>query len=63
MSTDLRCKHCHTLLAKQDRDGLSIRRGTLQATITGADTTVSVTCYRCLTLNVMRIAPTPPRAT
>ena len=62
MSTDLRCKHCHTLLAKQDRDGLSIRRGTLQATITGADTTVSVTCYRCSTLNVMRIEPTPTRA-
>ena len=62
MSTDLRCKHCHTLLAKQDRDGLSIRRGTLQATITGVDTTVSVTCYRCSTLNVMRIGPTPTRA-
>jgi len=60
-TTDLRCKHCNTLLAKQDRDGLSIRRGALQATITGTDTTVSVTCYRCQTLNVLRPAP-PPRA-
>ncbi len=60
-TTDLRCKHCNTLLAKQDRDGLSIRRGALQATITGTDTTVSVTCYRCSTLNVMRPTP-PPRA-
>ena len=61
MSTALRCKQCNTLLAKQDRDGLAIRRGTLQATITGADATVSVTCYRCQTLNVLRPAP-PPRA-
>jgi len=51
-STECRCKSCGALLAKRDRDGVSIRRGELQATITG-DFTVSVTCYRCRTLNVV----------
>lgn len=35
--TELRCKQCNALLAKNDRDGLSIRRGELQATVTGID--------------------------
>lgn len=51
-STELRCKHCQALLAKQDRDGLSLRRGDLQILVTGSDFTASVTCYRCQTLNV-----------
>lgn len=62
MSTELRCKQCRTLLAKREPDGLAIRRGTLQATISGVDATVSVTCYRCLTLNVMRISQPSPRS-
>ncbi len=42
-STECRCKNCSALLAKRDHDGVSIRRGELQATITG-DFTMSVTC-------------------
>lgn len=56
-NTDCRCKQCQALLAKHDRDGLSIRRGDMQTTVTGSDFTVAVTCYRCKTLNVV----TPPR--
>jgi phage FluMu protein Com len=70
-TTDCRCKNCQALLAKHDRDGLSIRRGDMQTTVTGADFTVAVTCYRCKTLNVLasprKPTPTPtpalPRAT
>jgi len=47
-TTDCRCKNCQALLAKHDRDGLSIRRGDMQTTVTGADFTVAVTCYPCL---------------
>ena len=61
-STECRCKSCGALLAKRDHDGVSIRRGELQTTITG-DFTVSVTCYRCRTLNVVTWRPsTPPPA-
>ncbi|GAB4215632.1 MAG: hypothetical protein OHK0013_41400 [Sandaracinaceae bacterium] len=56
-TADCRCKHCQALLAKHDRDGLTIRRGDMQTTVTGADFTVAVTCYRCKTLNVLA----PPR--
>ena len=52
-SADLRCKHCDALLAKHDRDGLTIRRGDMQTTVSGTDFSVSVTCYRCRTLNVL----------
>ena len=38
-TTDCRCKNCQALLAKHDRDGLSIRRGDMQTTVTGADFT------------------------
>lgn len=61
--SDCRCKYCHSLLARRDRDGLTIRRGDMQTTVTGSDVTVSVTCYRCKTLNVLvsrRPMPTPP---
>lgn len=51
-STDLRCKQCDALLAKQDRDGLALRRGDFQIAVTGSDFTASITCYRCRTLNV-----------
>ncbi|MFP2963489.1 hypothetical protein ACLEPN_38555 [Myxococcus sp. 1LA] len=71
-TTDCRCKVCGALLAKLDRDGLTIRRGDMQIVVTG-DSTVSVTCYRdrCRTLNVLAsrrpTTPTPastlPRAT
>jgi len=56
-TVDFRCKQCSTLLAKIDRDGLTIRRGDMQATVTGVAYTVSVACYRCKTLNVS--VPTP----
>ena len=64
LSTDCRCKACGALLAKRDRDGLTIRRGDMQVVITG-DSTVAVTCYRdrCRTLNVLSSrtpTPTPP---
>jgi len=70
-TTDCRCKHCQALLAKHDRDGLTIRRGDMQTTVTGADFTVAVTCYRCKTLTVLASPRTPtptptsalPRAT
>lgn len=58
-TTDFRCKQCQALLAKRDADGLCIRRGDLQAAVTGAQFTVAVTCYRCKTLNV---AASPSRA-
>lgn len=61
-STECRCKSCGALLAKRDDGGVSIRRGDLQATITG-DFTAAVTCYRCRTLNVLASRlPTPPPA-
>jgi len=60
--TKCRCKSCGALLAKRDDDGVSIRRGDMQATITG-DFTAAVTCYRCRTLNVLASRPsTPPPA-
>ena len=61
-ATDCRCKACGALLAKRDRDGLTIRRGDMQVVVTG-DSTVAVTCYRdrCRTLNVLSSRkPTPP---
>lgn len=62
--TDCRCKACNVLLAKLDRDGLSIRRNDLQLVVTG-DSVVAVTCYRCKTLNVLTASckPTPPTPT
>ena len=53
-ATDCRCKACGALLAKRDRDGLTIRRGDMQVVVSG-DSTVAVTCYRdrCRTLNVL----------
>ncbi|MBC7174055.1 MAG: hypothetical protein H5U40_16555 [Polyangiaceae bacterium] len=70
-TTDCRCKTCQALLAKRDLDGVTIRRGDMQTTVTGTDFTVSVICYRCKTLNVLawprKPTPTPasalPRAT
>lgn len=46
------CRSCGTLLAEIEEGGLTIRRGGLQATVTG-DAHVSVVCYlpRCRTLN------------
>lgn len=61
-TTDCRCKACGALLAKLDRDGLTIRRGDMQVVVTG-DSTVAVTCYRdrCRTLNVLSShKPTTP---
>lgn len=52
LCTELRCKHCQALLAKREHDGLTIRRGGLQATITGVALAIALTCYRCDALNV-----------
>lgn len=62
-TTDYRCKACGALLAKRDRDGLTIRRGDMQVVVTG-DSTVAVTCYRdrCRTLNVLSSRRPPPPA-
>ena len=43
-TSDCRCKACGALLAKLDRDGLTIRRGDMQVVVSG-DSTVAVTCY------------------
>jgi phage FluMu protein Com len=51
--TDIRCKQCNSLLAREDRDGLCVRRGDMQLIVSGAQFAVSVTCYRCRTLNVV----------
>ena len=40
-ATDCRCKACGALLAKRDRDGLTIRRGDMQVVVSG-DSTVAV---------------------
>ena len=63
-SPEHHCKQCNALLAKQDRDGLCIRRGSLQATVTG-DFTVAIGCYRCSTVNVVKasVASATPRPT
>ena len=61
-ATDCRCKACGALLAKRDRDGLTIRRGDMQVVVSD-DSTVAVTCYRdrCRTLNVLSSrTPMPP---
>ena len=52
------CKTCDALLAKLERDGLTIRRGSMQITVTG-NSTVAVTCYRCRALNVLASPRTP----
>jgi len=59
---DIRCKACNILLAKIDDDGLTIRRGDLQATIDG-QFHASLVCYRrsCQVLNVLA-HPTLPKA-
>ena len=62
LTNDCRCKACGALLAKLDRDGLTIRRGDMQVVVSG-DSTVAVTCYRdrCRALNVLSSRkPTPP---
>ena len=41
-TNDCRCKACGALLAKLDRDGLTIRRGDMQVVVSG-DSTVAVT--------------------
>jgi hypothetical protein len=64
LTNDCRCKACGALLAKLDRDGLTIRRGDMQVVVSG-DSTVAVTCYRdrCRTLNVLSSRrPMPPPA-
>ena len=57
IATRIRCKHCGTQLASHDPDGLCIRRGGLEATVTGTDFTVSARCYRCGGLNVLGASP------
>lgn len=57
---ETRCTHCNALLAKHDRKGLAIRRGALQALVTGADATVSITCYRCNTVSVVTLRSAQP---
>lgn len=57
---DYRCSSCCALLAKRDRGDLTIRRGDMQATVTGRDFTVSVTCYRCRARNVLALRREPP---
>lgn len=55
-SREIRCKSCGILLAKTDANGMTVRRGDLQATFDG-DFHASLVCYRssCKTLNVIRL--------
>ena len=62
-TTDCRCSTCGALLAKRDRHALSIRRGSFQTTVSGADFTVAVNCYRCNALNVLTSRREPPTPT
>ena len=57
MERDWRCSSCGVLLAKIADNGLTIRRGELQATMSG-EFHASLVCYRprCRTLNVLRIS-------
>ena len=54
---EVRCKSCGILLAKIDDAGLTICRGSLQATIDG-EFHASLVCYRsrCRKLNVVRVS-------
>ncbi len=47
LSTDVRCKSCSALLAKRDPSALTIRRGSMEVTLSGSDFELAVTCYRC----------------
>lgn len=60
---ECRCARCDALLAKREPSGLVLRRGDLQATVTGGDFSVSVSCYRCRLPNLvtaLRAAPPAP---
>jgi hypothetical protein len=58
---EARCKVCGALLCCLDENGLTIRRGDLQATMDGRFRATLV-CYqpRCRTLNVLQVSPRPP---
>jgi len=54
---DIRCKSCNILLGRVDDSGLTIRRGDLQATMSG-EFHASMVCYRsrCRQLNVLQFS-------
>ena len=49
---DARCKNCSVLLARIEDSTLVIKRGDLQANISG-DYRAELICYRCRGLNVL----------
>lgn len=53
---DIRCKACSILLGRLDENGLTIRRGDLQATMDG-EFRATIVCYRrrCGVLNILRL--------
>lgn len=53
-NTEHHCKHCHALLAKEDREGLCIRRGALEAKVRG-EFRVTIGCYRCRATNELSV--------
>lgn len=59
---ECRCARCDALLAKREPSGLVLRRGDLQATVTGGDFSVSVSCYRCRLPNLVTALRTAPPA-
>lgn len=58
---EARCAGCGALLGRLDANGLTIRRGDLQATMDG-EFRASLVCYRpqCRRLNILRVLPRPP---
>lgn len=54
LETPCRCEACGALLAKLDRNGITIQCGDMQVVVSG-ESTVAITCYRdsCRALNVL----------
>ncbi len=50
---DVRCSRCKALLAVRRPQGLLVRRGDVQAWLSGRSYALTIVCYRCKTLNVV----------
>ena len=59
-SNEIRCKRCKVLLATEDGEKLTVRRGRMHVTTTHSSSVV-IGCYRCGTTNIcaLPISKTP----